>query len=141
VGYSMIRAGAGARFVFSPMVDLEVGGAFLLLMDAGQIKSGYWPHTTGNGFEGALSLGFRFTPLIGIRAGVDFRQYGLAFNWRPGEMHQSGGALDRYIVAWGGLQITLDGMGGGGGDEPPAEEKPKKKKKKPEPEPTEEATE
>jgi len=39
--------------------------------------------------EGALSLGFRFTPLIGIRAGVDFRQYGLAFNWRPGELHQS----------------------------------------------------
>jgi hypothetical protein len=137
VAYSIIRPGVGARFVFSPMIDLDVSAAFLLLMDAGQIRSAaFWPHATGNGFEAALSLGVRFTPLIGVRAGVDFRQYGLAFNWRSGEMFQAGGAIDRYIVAWGGLQITLDGAGGGAASEPPAEEKPAKgKKKKPEAEP------
>lgn len=143
VAYSIIRPGLGGRFVFTPMIDLDVSAAFLLLLDAGQIRSmAYWPHTTGNGFEAAMSIGVRFTPLIGLRAGVDFRQYGLAFNWRSGEPNQSGGAIDRYIVAWGGLQITLDGVGGGA-SEAPAEEKPAKgkKKKKAEPEPEEEATE
>ena len=134
VGYKFIRAGAGARFVFTPTVDLDVGAAFLLLTDAGQIRSVFWPHTTGNGFEAALSLGFKFTNMIGVRAGVDFRQYGLAFNWRAGEPNQSGGALDRYIVAWGGLQIVLDGMGGGA-EEAPAEAPAKSKGKKRKPEP------
>ena len=138
VAYSIIRPGLGARFVFSPMIDLDVSGAFLLLADAGQIKTSYWPRTTGNGIEAAVSLGVRFTPLIGLRAGLDFRQYGLAFNWRMGDTTaQVGGALDRYIVVWGGLQISLDGVGGSAASEPAPEEKPAKgkKKKKAEPEP------
>jgi hypothetical protein len=130
VGYTSIRAGAGARFVFTPMIDLDVGGAFLLLTDAGQIRSAFWPRTTGNGFEAGFSLGVRLTNMIGLRGGLDFRQYGLAFNWQAGQMYQAGGAIDRFITFWAGLMITLDGVGGGGASEPAAEEKPAKAKKK-----------
>jgi hypothetical protein len=143
VAYTMIRPGLGARIVVSPMIDIDVGGAALLLTDAGQIKTGFWPHTTGFGIDAGASVGIRFTSLIGVRAGVDFRQYGLAFNWRMGEPNQAGGALDRYIVGWGGLMILLDGIGGRAASEPPPEDKPAKgkKKRKAEPEPDEEATE
>ncbi len=141
VGYKMIRAGAGARFAFTPMIDLDIGAAFLLLTDVGQIRSLYWPHTTGSGIEGTLSLGFRLTNLIGLRAGVDYRRYGLAFNWRSGEMYQAGGALDQFITVWGGVSVTLDGAGGGeSGDEAPKPEPTKSKKKKAESE-SEEPTE
>jgi hypothetical protein len=142
VGYKMIRAGAGARFAFTPMIDLDVGAGFLLLTDAGQIRTLYWPHTTGTGIEGTLSLGFRLTNLIGLRAGVDYRRYGLAFNWRSGEMYQAGGALDQYITVWGGVSVTLDGVSGGESGEEAAKPEPaKSKKKKAEPELTDEPTE
>ena len=126
VAYKMIRIGAGVKFQITPALDADVGGAFLLLTDAGQFRSLYYPHMTGNGGEGSGSLGFRLTGAIGIRAGVDFRQYGLAYHWKAGEPYQAGGAVDRMIVAWGGLQVVLDGVGGEGStsEAPRAAKKP-----------------
>ena len=46
----------------------------------------------------------------------------------------AGGATDRYITAWGGIEILLDGVGGGGGEAAeaaPAKKAPAKAKKAP----------
>ena len=136
--YAFIRAGAGARIMLTPEFDLDVGGGYLIVTNtgsgAGQLKALY-PNATANGVDVNLSLGYRITSLIGIRVGGDFRQYGVALHWRTGNPGVvAGGATDRYITAWGGIEIILDGVGGGGGEEAaPAKKAPAKAKKAPSP--------
>jgi hypothetical protein len=135
--YAFIRAGAGARVQFTPAVDMDLGAGYLIVTSLGsqaEEVQALYPNAKANGVDVNLSLGFRLTSLIGIRAGADFRQYGLSLHWRntqPGIM--AGGATDRYIGIWGGLEIVLDGVGssGGGGEEgeaaPAKKSAPKKK--------------
>ena len=81
-----------------------------------------------------LSAGLRVASMIGIRAGVDFRQFGLATSFRTGDTGiPAVGGVDRNITAWGGLELVFDGMGGGGGsdEEAPAKKPPAKAKKPP----------
>jgi hypothetical protein len=118
--YSFASGGAGARIQITPALDLDLGAAFLYVLNpgsaAGEVKSmAFFPHTTGYGFDASLSIGFRLFGVVGLRAGGDFRQFGLTTNWKTGEMPKAGGAADRYITAWGGVEIVFDGMGGGPG--------------------------
>jgi hypothetical protein len=134
--YAFIRAGAGARIMLTPEFDLDVGGGYLIVTNTGtapgQLKALY-PNATANGLDVNLSLGYRITSLIGIRAGGDFRQYGVALHWRNGNPGViAGGATDRYITVWGGIEIILDGVGGGEAAEAaPAKKAPAKAKKAP----------
>jgi hypothetical protein len=118
VAYKFIRLGLGTRADFGAHASADLGVAYLLVTDegtgAGYIKSAtYFPGTTANGIDVGASFAYRFTKLLGARAGVDFRQYGLDFHATPASVPLAGGATDRYITAWGGVEITLDGMGGG----------------------------
>jgi hypothetical protein len=45
--------------------------------------------------------------------GGDFRQYGISGNSQTTDPVRLGGAADRYIVAWGGVEVLLDGLGSG----------------------------
>jgi hypothetical protein len=142
VAYKFLRLGLGTRVGLAPALSLEVGAAVLLVTDpgskAGEIKSpAYFPHMTAQALDVGLSVGYRIIKLIGVRAGVDFRQYGLDFKVRQGEPLVVGGAKDRYITVGGGLEVLLDGMGGGAvaaddddEKEPEAPPAPAKKKKK-----------
>jgi hypothetical protein len=119
--YAFIRAGAGARVQFTPSVDMDLGAGYLIVTGLGsqpfEIQALY-PNAKANGVDVNLSLGYRVTSLIGLRVGADFRQYGLSLHWRAGQPGiMAGGASDRYIGVWGGLEIVLDGVGGGGGEE------------------------
>jgi hypothetical protein len=129
--YAFIRAGAGARAQFTPAIDLDLGGGYLIVTglgtQTGDVQALY-PNAKAYGVDVNLSLGFRITSMIGIRVGADFRQYGLSLHWRTGQPGIiAGGATDRYITAWGGLEIVLDGVGGGGGGGEEGEAGPAKK--------------
>ena len=149
--YSFIRPGAGVRIQATPMVDIEVGAGFLLVnglgTQPGEVKTAaFFPRATATGIDAGLSIGVRFSNLIGVRAGADFRQYGIASGYQAGDPVVAGGATDRYITAWGGVELLLDGVGGGpagGGDEEaaPAKKAPAKKAAPPPDEPDEEKTE
>ena len=94
VAYKFIRLGIGSRADFSPQVSADLGLAFMLLTDAGknagEIKSAaYFPGTTGNAIDVGASVAYRFTKIIGARAGIDFRQYGLSAN--PAQRRGAGG--------------------------------------------------
>jgi hypothetical protein len=128
--YAFIRAGAGARVQFTPSVDMDLGAGYLIVTSlgsqAGEVQALY-PNAKANGVDVNLSLGFRITSLIGIRVGADFRQYGLTLHWATGQPGiMAGGATDRYISAWGGLEIVLDGLGSSGGGEEGEAAAPKK---------------
>ncbi len=141
VAYKFIRIGIGSRADFTPRISADLGAAFLLLTDAGkntgEIKSAaYFPGTTGNAIDVGASVAYRFTKILGARAGIDFRQYGLSANPANGATLVAGGATDRYIFFGGGIELVLDGVSGavaddekepaaappGGGKTAPAEE-------------------
>jgi hypothetical protein len=119
------------------MVDADVAVNYLIVLGAGsgagEVKTLY-PSSTANGIDATLSFGVRLMSMVGLRAGVDFRQYGVALHWRSGNPGvQAGGATDRYIAAWGGIEIFFDGVGGGAGGEEGAPKAPVKAKKAPPP--------
>ena len=140
--YGLIHAGAGVRVQFTPEFDMDLGGGYLIVLTpgtaAGEIASPpLYPKSTAYGIDASLSLGYRVTSLIGVRVGGDLRQIGLATHWTSASSAaQTGGALDRYISGWGGVEIVLDAVGGGPGheEEAPAPKKAPAKAKKAAPE-------
>src|SRR5262249_3407332 len=114
--YAFISAGGGARILFTPTFDLDLGAAFLYVTNpgsaAGEVASpAQYPKATAYGVDVTLSLGLRLFGPIGLRAGAEFRQFGLATNWHMGDANpvRAGGSTDRYITAWGGVEVVLDG--------------------------------
>ena len=73
---------------------------------------------TSFGFDVSASVVYRVSGAIGVRGGADLRQYVLNMNDKT--MPTVGGAVDRYITAWAGIEVALDGQGAsaGGDDEP-----------------------
>ena len=137
--YGLIHAGAGARIQLTPEFDIDLGGGYLIVLTPGQAAGEIaspplYPKSTAYGIDASLSIGYRVTSLIGLRVGGDFRQIGLATHWTSANTAlQTGGALDRYISAWGGVEVVLDAVGGGPGhgdeEAPPAKKAPAKAKK------------
>jgi hypothetical protein len=120
--YSFVRIGAGTRIQLTPMVGLDASLAFLTVTNAGsgvnQLASqSYFPQTTAYAAEGGASLAIRLTSKVGVRLGADIRQYGISLNPQSGGK-QVTGAVDRYMVAWSGLEVLLDGLGAASDDEP-----------------------
>ena len=139
--YGLIHAGAGVRIQATPELDIDLGGGYLIVLTPGQAAGEVaspplYPKSTAYGIDASLSVGYRITSLIGVRVGGDLRQIGLATHWTSASTAlQTGGALDRYISGWGGVEIVLDAVGGGPAHEeeaPPAKKAPKAKKAAPE---------
>jgi hypothetical protein len=145
VDYRFIRAAIGAHVTFTRSVLMDLGFGYLSVSDpgaqAGQIGSStYFPRALAYAVDVGVSLTVRLGDLLAVRAGGDLRQYGLDLRAHSSDPLKVGGAVDRYISVWGGLEVILDGQiqdtpaggGGGGGDDdekepgespPPAKDK------------------
>jgi len=132
LAYQFVRFAPGARMFFTPTVVLDVGAAYLLVLDPGSGANSirdpnrFFPKATAFGFDVTASLAFRLTGSIGARAGADLRAYTISNNQNTRGVV---GAVDRYITVWAGLEVVLDGQGAaaGGDDDEPA--KPSKRKR------------
>jgi hypothetical protein len=93
-------------------MDIDIALSYLLVTDTG-IKTRY-PNSVANGVDVTASFGYRVTDLIGLRAGVDFRQYGIAFGAPANPADAVTGGTDRYIAAWAGAEVLFGGGGGAG---------------------------
>jgi len=138
LAYAFIRPALGTRVMFAPTVAMDVAAAYLMVLDpgsgAGHVRApNFFPDATSAGFEVSASVGFRLTGSIGARTGVELRQYALNMNDKTAPT--VGGAVDRYITAWAGLEVVLDGLGGaaGGDDEPVKPSKRKRRHAEPKP--------
>ncbi len=135
LAYQFVRFAPGARMYFTPTVTLDVGAAYLLVLDPGSGANSlrdpnrFFPKATAFGFDVTASLAFRLTGSIGARAGADLRAYTISNN-PDGNTRDVTGAVDRYITIWAGLEVVLDGQGAaaGGADDEPA--KPSKRKRR-----------
>jgi hypothetical protein len=144
VNYSLVHGGAGVRVQATPELDVDLSAGYLYILNPGKAagevgEPTLYPKTTGFGIDAALSVGYRLTSLIGVRVGGDLRRIGLNTHRKstdPVPPLPTGGALDQYITAWGGVEVVLDGMGGGAahegeGEAPPAKKPAKAKKPAP----------
>jgi hypothetical protein len=131
--YKLIRPAVGTRIELSPAMDIDIAAGYVLVTDPGGVKAMY-PNTAAYGIDVAASFGFRVTEMVGLRAGVDFRQYGITFGAPAAGQAAVTGGTDRYIAAWGGLEVVFGGSGEGGsassGGDDDEEAAPKKKKAK-----------
>jgi hypothetical protein len=125
VAYSFVRIGAGTRVQFTPDVSMDVGLAYLPVTDPGSAPGlvaspTFFPRAKAYGVDFGASVHIHLTSAIGLRGGLDWRQYGLAFYPRTGDpaTRLVKGASDRYIVTWVGLEVSL--ARGGGKLEAPA---------------------
>ena len=139
-----MRLGAGTRIQVTPAVAIDLGAAYLMVLDPGsgmgQIKSSaFFPSTKSLGVDLGASVGFRLTNMIGARAGIDARLYSMTFNPQT-DARAVSGAVDRYLVTYAGLEVILDGQGASraSDDSGDAEDAPKPSKRKKAPKPDDE---
>ncbi|HEY7372376.1 MAG TPA: hypothetical protein VIF57_09475 [Polyangia bacterium] len=141
VAYSFIRPALGTRVLLTPSVVLDASAGYLMVLDPGSganhvRASNFFPDATSLGFDVSASVALKLTGAIGVRAGADLRQYVLNMNDKSAPT--VGGAVDRYITAWAGLEVVLDGQGAAaGGDDEPA--KPSKRRRRHAPKPDDES--
>jgi hypothetical protein len=114
LNYQFVRAGAGTRILVTPGVSIDVGAAYLMVLDPGsgigQIKSSaFFPSAKSFGVDLGASVAFRLTSVIGARVGLDARLYSMSFN-KQTDARPVSGAVDRYLVTYGGLEVILDGQ-------------------------------
>jgi hypothetical protein len=133
LAYQFVRPAVGARVRLAPTVVMDIVAGYLLVLDPGSgpdhlRSSRFFPRATSYGIDASASVAFKLSGSIGARGGVDWRQYGINLN--PDSTTRSvAGAVDRYIVAWAGLEVVLGGQGGAaGGDDEPA--KPSKRRRR-----------
>jgi hypothetical protein len=133
VAYQFVRPALGARLTFAPEVALDITAGYLAVLNPGSgadhVRSPrFFPKATSYGIDVSASVAYRLMGSVGLRVGADWRQYGISLK-PDSTTRQVAGAIDRYIVAWAGLEVVLDGQGGAaGGDDEPA--KPSKRRRR-----------
>jgi hypothetical protein len=145
LAYQFVRPALGTRYMFTPTVGLDVVAGYLLVLDPGSgadhIRSSrFFPKATSYGIDASASVAFKLTDTIGGRVGADWRQYGIALN-PDSSTRKVAGAVDRYIVAWAGLEVVLDGQGGStSSDDEPVKPSKRRRRHAPEPKPDDESS-
>ena len=143
LAYQFVRPSLGARYYFTPTVALDGAVGYLLVLDPGSSAnhvraSNFFPDATSFGFDVSASVVFRVSGAIGVRGGADLRQYILNMNDKTAPT--VGGAVDRYVTAWAGIEVVLDGQGAAaGGDDEPAKPSKRSRRHHAEPKPDDES--
>jgi hypothetical protein len=111
--YRYVRVGAGGRWRLTPDFSFMVNLAYLKGLAYGDIaKNAFFPKTTGAAFEGGAAAGYRVTPKLEARVGVQAQRFGLAFNvpYNPNMTGKiAGGATDQYVSIWLGISYVFGG--------------------------------
>jgi hypothetical protein len=115
VKYSYLRLGLDLRIALPAHVSLLLGGGFRYVLGAGNVNylleaSSYFPNASILAFEGLAGLGYRFLPMLEVRAGVDLRRYQITAG--SGPTYMASGATDQYVGASAELVFYLDGASG-----------------------------
>jgi hypothetical protein len=120
--YRYVRPGVGVRFELPAQFSLAVSGGFRWIFNkGGQFHDDFFKHSTVNGVDAQLTIGYRITSLIEARASADLRRYFSSMNCFGGvdaggqainqcdPRFTAGGAVDQYIAGTVMLVITLGG--------------------------------
>ena len=113
--YKTARLVVGIRKPVAPSVVLMASLGYDRCVGApGQIGgNAYFPKTTCAAAEASVGIGYKVTPNIELRGGVDWRRYGLAFHVTPADVDGNrpiaGGALDQYTQIYVAVAYLMGG--------------------------------
>ncbi|HEX2659397.1 MAG TPA: hypothetical protein VHU40_14035 [Polyangia bacterium] len=113
--YKFARLGVGIRKQVTSSLNLMASlGYDHCLGKPGQIATDlYFPKATCAAAEASAGIGYKVMPSVELRAGVDWRRYGLAFHVNPNDIGANrpiaGGALDQYTQIYVALAYIIGG--------------------------------
>jgi len=108
--YSGPRFGLELSLVPIDALELYLGGAFVLVVEAGEVLSSSW-YFTGkvNGVIGEAGVRYRFLSMLSVGIEVTYQHFFYDFDPEPTDAFIAGGALDQTVSAalvvgfvWGG---------------------------------------
>jgi hypothetical protein len=114
VRYTYVRVGLDGRVHLPARFSLQAGAAYRSVLSAGNQNydlqsSAYFPKATVNALDASASIGWRFVSALEVRAGGDFRRYGLDMHPAATDQRIVSGGIDHYFAGWVGLAVLLDG--------------------------------
>jgi hypothetical protein len=120
--YRFIRPGVGIHFELPAQFSLTLSGGFRWVFNkGGQFHDDFFKHSTVNGVDAQLTVGYRISSMLEVRGSGDFRRYFSSMNCFGGldaggqainqcdARFTAGGAVDQYIAGSVMLAITLGG--------------------------------
>jgi len=103
--YSSLRAGLGTAIKIVDALSLDVGGAYLFVLDAGDLTGkNYFEEASVGAFEAGAGVLVTVAGPFAVRAGIDWRRYFFdlkpdAAKTQPGGQKLADGATDDYLRA------------------------------------------
>jgi hypothetical protein len=108
VRYRWLRPGLTATAPFSRNWTASAAFGFRYLVSTGDLAAaGWFPRSTGNGIDGAISVRYRLSQRLGLGARVGARRYFFAMNPKVGDPWIAGGAIDQYIDGAVQLDVSI----------------------------------
>lgn len=110
VRYRAVRPDVAARLELPLELFVEVELAWRFVVDAGPIGDDAWfPHHTASGFDGALRVGWRWTPWLAVSISGRYVRTFYAMGSQLGDRRVAGGATDELLDLGVGLEIRDPG--------------------------------
>ena len=110
VQYHSLRAGAGFRVDVGLGLFLDVFGAYVQPLAAGEILSDDWFHRGDvMGFDGAAGFGLRVDD-VEMAARFAMRRFWYSMNSEPGDARVAGGAVDQYMSGTATFSYAPSGL-------------------------------
>jgi hypothetical protein len=113
-GYGFMRFGADAKWRFYDPLYVQLEAAYLLALSHGEIADKTWfPHTTGDGLEAELAVGWSVSRAFGFEASFGLLRYWMSFDPQPRDPgvredgRVAGGAIDQYLFGRVSMVLQL----------------------------------
>lgn len=120
--YRYIRPGIGIHFELPYQISLALSGGFRWIFNkGGQFHDQFFTHSTVNGVDAQITVGYRISSMLEARVSGDLRRYFSSMNCFGGTdaggqainqcdpRFTAGGAVDQYIAGSAMLAVTLGG--------------------------------
>jgi hypothetical protein len=120
--YRYVRPGVGIHFEIGAQISLTAALGFRWIFNkGGQFHDEFFKHSSVNGVDGQLTVGYRITEILEARLTGDIRRYFSSMNCFAGvdaggqainqcsPQFTAGGAVDQYITGTAVLAVTLGG--------------------------------
>ncbi len=108
VDYRYLRTGVQGAFAISEKLHLAASATWLYLLSGGELTSaGWFPRTTGGGFEASVLGSYGLTEHLDFVATLGLAHFFLSFQPETDDPKVAGGATDDFVTGGLGIRFRL----------------------------------
>lgn len=107
VSYVGLAPGASLRLSLPARFTLMGSFQYAILVSAGELKTKYFPRTSGGAIDASLAISYALTPWLDMRLMGNLRWYALDFHPQVGDPYVAGGSDDRYFTMMLGFAVRI----------------------------------